>query len=147
MTAAGLAASLLTLSVPAVHAGSHFTPPGIQPCFNLGNAPCPPPGPGGFINPPAPPGPGGGGGGGFGSGLGAGIGLGVGLGIVNSLTQPRTVIVQQQPTYVAPAPQVIHTGISAHDQFCLNKFNSYNVQTKRYLSFSGKYKLCLSPYM
>jgi len=143
VTAISLAASSFTMLPSAANASSHFTPPGIQPCFNIGNNPCSPPNPGGLVNPPAPPGPGGG----FGAGFGAGIGLGVGLGIVNSLNRPRTIIVQPQPTYVAPAPQVVPAGLSPHDQYCLGKFNSYNIQTTRYLSFSGNYKLCISPYM
>lgn len=140
-------ASDVTIVTSEAHAGNHFTPPGIQPCFNPGGCNNPPVGGGGIIMPPPPPGPGGGGGGGgFGGGLGAGIGLGVGLGIVNALRPPQ-VIYQQQPVYVQPVPQAVPVGLSPHDQFCLGKYKSYNIQTKHYLSFSGSYKLCVSPYM
>lgn len=136
---------------PIANAGNHLVPPGIQPCFNPGG--CGPAGGGGG-------GGGGGAGGGglgpFGQGIATGIGAGIGLGIVNGLSQPSQpqVIYQQQPVYVqpapmpvGPAPQPVSGGLSAHDQFCLGKYKSYNVGTKRYLSYSGQYKVCVSPYM
>ena len=143
ITAISLASTLFASNTTVANAGSHFSPPGMELCMNPGGCPLPPAGGGGIIMPPPPPsGGGGGGGGGFGSGIGAGIGLGIGLGLVNSLNRPRTVVVQQ-PTYVQP----VQTGLHPHDQFCLGKYKSYNIGTKRYLSYSGTYKICRSPYM
>jgi hypothetical protein len=147
LTAAAILSATFSVSAPTIaNAGSHFTPPGIdlKPCILPGGCgpKLPPIGGGGIIMPPPPPGGGGGGGGGFGGGLGAGIGLGIGLGIVNSLNRPRTVVVQQ-PTYVQP----VQSGLHPHDQFCLGKYKSYNINTKQYLSYSGVFKYCNSPYM
>lgn len=144
LTAAALLSAAFNVGVPSVaNAGSHFTPPGMVPCFNPGGCALPPVGGGGIIKlpppPPAPPAPGGGG---FGSGLGAGLGVGIGLGIINSINRPRTVVVQQ-PAYVQP----VQSGLSAHDQYCLGKYKSYNVGTKKYFSYSGVFKYCSSPYM
>ena len=145
-----LAASAAMLYAPVANAKSPHLVPGMGLCMNPGG--CAPKGPGGFgPNPPAGGGGGGGGGGGFGGGFGAGIGLGVGLGIVNSLRPPQVIYQQQpvyqQPVYVQPVPQAVPVGLSPHDQYCLGKYKSYNIQTKRYLSFSGQFKVCLSPYM
>lgn len=47
--------------------------------------------------------------------------------------------VYQQPVYVQP-------GVNAHQQWCLQRYRSYNPQTDTYLSTSGVYKYCNSPY-
>lgn len=57
------------------------------------------------------------------------------------------VYVQPAPTYVAPQqPVYVQPGYNAHQQWCLQRYRSYNPQTDTYLSTSGVYKYCNSPY-
>lgn len=153
IAAMALATSTFAVQVPMAVAGSHFTPPGMGVCLN-------PPdctavtGGGPVVLPPPPPPPGGGGGGGlgpFGKGIVGGIGMGVGMGLVQGLTrpqQPQVIVQQPQPVYTQPVQSMPASGgLSPHDQFCLGKYKSYNIQTKQYLSYSGQYKYCQSPYM
>lgn len=56
---------------------------------------------------------------------------------------PRTVYVERHVTPVADG----HAWNDAqHTRWCLNRYNSYNPRTDMYLSFSGRYKYCSSPY-
>lgn len=45
------------------------------------------------------------------------------------------------PPVYRPRPRV-----SAHVQWCLNRYRSYNPATNRFLSTSGYYRVCVSPY-
>lgn len=49
------------------------------------------------------------------------------------------------PAIVAPAP-VYGGGGSAHVQWCLNRYRSYNPQTDQFLGYDGAYHYCNSPY-
>ncbi|MCX8998254.1 BA14K family protein [Rhizobiaceae bacterium BDR2-2] len=48
----------------------------------------------------------------------------------------------------APPPRVYHPRPHArsHVQWCLNRYRSYNPATNRFLSNSGHYRICVSPY-
>lgn len=58
--------------------------------------------------------------------------------------------VYRPPVYIPPPPPVyrVPPGTwSAHVNWCLNRYRSYNPQTNRYLGYDGYYKICYSPYM
>ncbi|MBB1248951.1 BA14K family protein [Rhizobium sp. G21] len=60
--------------------------------------------------------------------------------------RPRTVYVAPR-VIVRPAPRVIvRTGGNAHVRWCLNRYQSYNPATNRFLAYDGYYKVCRSPY-
>lgn len=94
------------------------------------------------VGPRPPSGHGHGHGGGFGAGVIGGL---IGGAIIGAATRPAppTVVYQPAPTYVQP----VQSGLHPHDQFCLGKYKSYNINTKQYLSYSGVFKYCRSPYM
>ena len=48
------------------------------------------------------------------------------------------------PIYVAPP--VIYNGYNRHVRWCLARYRSYNPATDRFLSTSGVYRVCRSPY-
>lgn len=48
------------------------------------------------------------------------------------------------PVYVAPP--VIYNGYNRHVRWCLSRYRSYNPATNRFLSNSGAYRVCRSPY-
>jgi hypothetical protein len=47
-----------------------------------------------------------------------------------------------------PPPPPVYGGRnwSRHVEWCLNRYRSYNPQTNRFLSTSGYFKVCRSPY-
>ena len=51
--------------------------------------------------------------------------------------------------YIAPRPiyreRYVRRG-SAHVNWCLGRYRSYNPATNRFLSYGGAYKVCHSPY-
>jgi hypothetical protein len=76
------------------------------------------------------------------------------------VAQPRPVY-RPAPVYIAPAPApgvyvqpapvyqqpgYVQPGYNAHQQWCLQRYRSYNPQSDTYLSTSGVYKYCNSPY-
>ncbi len=57
---------------------------------------------------------------------------------------PDVVYVQPRPVYREPV--VIHRSHgSAHVNWCLNRYRSYDVRTDTYVAFSGRVKYCNSP--
>ncbi|MCL6705926.1 BA14K family protein [Pseudomonas sp. R2.Fl] len=55
-----------------------------------------------------------------------------------------------RPPVYRPAPPVYNVppGVwRRHVDWCLNRYRSYNPETNRYLSSSGGYRVCRSPYM
>lgn len=50
--------------------------------------------------------------------------------------------------YRRPPPPPVYGGRnwSRHVEWCLNRYRSYNPQTNRFLSTSGYFKVCRSPY-
>jgi hypothetical protein len=85
-------------------------------------------------------------------GLATGVGVGIGLGVIGALTQPRqrTVVVQQPPVYVAPAPQPVPVyggGFSqAHYQYCFSRYRSYDAPSNTFQPYGGPRRPCYSPY-
>lgn len=60
--------------------------------------------------------------------------------------RPRTVYIEP-PVIVRPAPRVVvRSGYNAHVRWCLNRYQSYNPDTNRFLAYDGYYKICRSPY-
>src|SRR5262249_13337438 len=47
------------------------------------------------------------------------------------------------PQAVYRTPEGTYT---AHDQWCFNRYRSFNPDTNRYKTIEGRYKLCHSPY-
>ncbi len=43
-------------------------------------------------------------------------------------------------------PGYVRRGYSAHVNWCLSRYRSYNPATNRYLAYSGLYRVCYSPY-
>ncbi|MCB1462749.1 MAG: BA14K family protein [Nitratireductor sp.] len=54
--------------------------------------------------------------------------------------QPRVYVVPPPP------PPVYGEFPPAHIQWCLNRYRSYNPATNLYLSLSGQYRVCRSPF-
>ena len=56
----------------------------------------------------------------------------------------------EPPRYYRPAPppppRYYRPRTNPHVQWCLDRYMSYNPSTNRYLSSSGYYKVCISPY-
>jgi len=56
------------------------------------------------------------------------------------------VYVQPAPVYVQPAPVYVQPGYSAHQQWCLQRYRSYNPSTNIYFIRRGVPAYCNSPY-
>jgi hypothetical protein len=52
--------------------------------------------------------------------------------------------------YIAPRPyyrdRYVRRGYSAHVNWCLQRYRSYNPATNRFVSYGGVYRICYSPY-
>jgi hypothetical protein len=81
-----------------------------------------------------------------------GLIVGGALGSARPVYRPAPVYIAPAPgVYVQPAPVYqqpvyVQPGYNAHQQWCLQRYRSYNPQTDTYLSTSGVYKYCNSPY-
>ena len=62
-----------------------------------------------------------------------------------AVIRPRVVI---RPRAVIRPRVVIRdrARLSRHDRWCMNRYQSYNPSTNRYLTYSGNYRRCNSPY-
>lgn len=69
-----------------------------------------------------------------------------GLLLGGALTAQRPVYAQPAPVYVQPAPVYVQPGYSAHQQWCMQRYRSYNPSTNIYYIRRGVPAYCNSPY-
>ena len=78
-----------------------------------------------------------------------GIVSGIVSGVIANSRNRNRQSTQQQVAQQQPATQTVQTAgqfSNEHYTYCMNKYKSYQVATNSYTSFSGRTKLCNSPF-
>ncbi|MBO3758626.1 BA14K family protein [Ciceribacter sp. L1K22] len=67
--------------------------------------------------------------------------------VYRPLPPPPLPVYRPPPVYAPPVYGVPPAVWRRHVNWCLNRYRSYNPETNRFLSTSGYYKVCRSPYL